>query len=604
MKTFMHTLKSPRISNTLACALILVLLALPFMVSTADLQLVALVAIAGLFAQSINVLTGYLGKVSLGHAAIYGAGAYGSSVLALKFGLSPLLSMPIGVGVAMLFGLILSVPAGRVKDLYLAMVTLGFGLVALQVFREWTSVTNGFSGLSRIPSAALGNFSLGGLKLGIVGYFYFVIIAVVLIIASLRLVLRSHIGRSFMAIHESEVAARTMGISVEARTRMAYLLSAALAGTAGVLYSHLLGFVSPSTFDVNASIAVLVFAILGGMRSIVGPFVGAALITIVMDRLSFINEYQHLIYGLILLLVFIVLPKGLAAAWNGRTPLTITHAQNSTADHNSSQTPRPIPALDRPVLKMNGIELSFGGIRALDGVNFEVAPRTIHGLIGPNGSGKSTLLNVVSGIYEPQAGTVLFQDEEFTKVDPVRAARSGLGRTFQHPQLNGELTVLENVLLGASAQFDSNIAPTLLGLPSWRRQEQAQLQHAYAVLERVGIAELAEEKAQDLPFGRQRMVELARVLCADPSIIMLDEPAAGLAENDLVDLAALLAELRTEGITIVIIEHHLDFLWKLVDEVTVLTRGRVLCRGSPADVTSDPAVVEAYLGSHERTPNA
>ena len=582
--------------------------AAPFVTSQTVLQLLVVIGVNSMLAQSINVLTGLAGQISLGQAAIFGFGAYVSAILTTKYDLSVLVGAPVAIAACLVLGALISIPAGRVKEFYLAMVTLGLGLVAFQIFRHWRDMTGGFSGMSSIPSPPLGTLAVGGREIGLVSYYWITLLMVAVVTWMVRNLMQSRFGRSFVALHTNEVAAGALGIDTAARKRLAYVLSAGLAGFAGVLYAHLVGYLSPDAFSVHVSISIVVFAVLGGLRSLYGPFLGAGVLTLLPDRLQVINHYQHVIYGLVLLLVFIVLPKGLAGLLPGRTALISRRAESGRApvmegkeDPTVSKESRreEVPEADRPAtgVEVSGVSKSFGGVHALKGADFSVEPGEIHGLIGPNGSGKSTLLNVISGIYTPDEGSVRLGGEVVTGWPQHRLVRAGLGRTFQHPHVFPDLTILENVLTGSEIRFRHGVVSALLGAPSVRRQEAKQVRRAYEAIELVGLEEPVTTLAGELPFGRQRMVELARMLCSQPKALMLDEPAAGLSEGDLGQLARTMKSLQARGTSVVLIEHHLDFLLEVVDHVTVLDNGAVIFRGLPEDVKKDRRVVEAYLGS-------
>jgi ABC-type branched-subunit amino acid transport system ATPase component/ABC-type branched-subunit amino acid transport system permease subunit len=599
----------------LAAAAVVLVLVIPFTSPPRVVQLTIIFGVNALLAQSINVLTGYAGQISLGQAAIYGTGAYGTAVLAVQYDWPLWASAPAGIVLALLVGALVSIPAGRVHEFYLAMVTLGLGVLAFTVFRQWGAVTGGFSGLGNIPSPPLGSLTVFGYEMGLVSYFYVTVVLVVAVTWVLANVLKSHVGRSFVALQESELAAATLGVHPGRRKRLAYVLSAGLAGIAGVTYAHVVGFVSPDAFSVNTSIAILVFAVLGGTRTLAGPFLGAALLTYLPDQLQAFSEWQHLIYGLILLFSFIVLPRGLAGLFPYRTSLIHHRVDRRRGEGVTAEEPAPPPSGRREavgagpagagdddvLLSVRDVVMNFSGVRALDGVSLSVRRGSIHGLIGPNGSGKTTMLNVVSGVYKPTSGEVFFAGGRADGRKPYDLAELGIGRTFQHPLVFDELTVRENVVVGAERLFRSRLVQLMVRTRSAVAEERRMVRSAETCIERVGLTELREALAGGLPFGRQRLLELARSLAGEPQLLMLDEPAAGLAEEDLVELAELLQVLRADGMTILLIEHHMDFLLELVESVTVLDQGKVIFDGTPTAARRDDRVLEAYLGQAAAT---
>jgi branched-chain amino acid transport system permease protein len=422
-------------------------------------------------------------------------------------------------------------------------------------------------------------------------------------------VIRSRVGRALIAISASETVAGALAISPGAGKRFAYMFSAGLAGIAGVVYAHLVGYLSPDAFSVNNSIAILVFPILGGMRTLWGPVLGAACLTLLPDQLQNFGRHQVLIYGLILLFSYKVLPRGLIGLVGGRMPMIEAGARRAASSRRIAVDRSSHPSLDKEeggpfassnrstFLEAKGVTRDFGGVRALAGVDVAIARGTIHGLIGPNGSGKTTLLNVISGVHRPGQGTIAFEGRFLQRMQPHQIAGLGIARTFQHPVLFDSLTVRENVLTGAERLFRCGAVRCGLRSPAARAEEIEFVLMAEEAMGAIGLTDLSDSLPSELPFGRQRLVELARALCLKPTLIMLDEPAAGLAQADLQELSSLLKALRARGITVLIVEHHLDFLLELVDVVTVLDEGRVIYSGSPAGMSADPKVVEAYLGS-------
>jgi branched-chain amino acid transport system permease protein len=573
--------------------------------SGSTVQIWSFVLVNVLIAQSINVLTGVAGQVSLGHAAFLGIGAYASALLARKFGVP----VPIGLVCATLLsaasGWLLSFAAGRVREFYLAMMTLGFGMIFYEMIREWTGVTGGVAGLSGVPSPALKTLKFFGHSVGAVGYFQFVLAVTAIVMWQLRNFLTSRYGRAFFAIHASEVAAGSIGVDRVATKREAYTLSAALIGLAGGIYAHLVGYLGPESFGLHRSVEALVMAVVGGLGTLSGPILGAIVFTYLPEKLQFFADWQFMVYGLLLLLSFVMLPKGIAGLLLPRSRYIKPSARKASALKSQGQGPQVSqdlvrPDTTQPLLKVNNVALSFLGLRALDGVSLEIGQGQIVGLVGPNGSGKSTLVNVISGIYRPSEGSVAFDGRSIVGLRDHVVARLGVLRTFQDPRLVKSFTVRENVLLGVHRLYSQGRFAAAFDVPSARREEASMLRKVSEALEVVGLIALADQPVRDLPYGDQRMTELCRVLVAEPRIVLLDEPAAGLSEGELGRLADVIRILKRRGVAVVLIEHHMDFLDDLVDEVVVLESGKLIYRGCMEDMYRNAAVVSAYLGTEGR----
>ncbi len=575
--------------------------------SGSTVQLWSFVLINVLIAQSINLLTGIAGQISLGHAAFLGIGAYCSALLMKTWGVPLPAALVAATLLSAAAGWLLSFAAGRVREFYLAMMTLGFGMIFYELIREWTAVTGGVSGLSGVPAPSLKTLTVNGYAMGPVAYFQFMLAVTALVMWQLRNFQTSTYGRAFFAIHASEIAAGSIGVARVGTKREAYTISAALTGLAGGFYAHLVGYLGPESFGLHRSVEALVMAVVGGLGSLSGPVLGAIVFTYLPEKLQFFADWQFMVYGLLLMVSFILLPKGLAGLLLPRSryikALAQTGVQN-LADINSATRREAAPVTggtsDAALLVAKDIGLSFLGLRALDGVTLEIRPGQIIGLVGPNGSGKSTLVNVVSGIYRPNAGVVTFRGKPITGLQDHEVARLGVLRTFQDPRLVPAFTVRENVLLGMHRLYRQGRMAAALNLPSAQREEAEMLGHVTEALALAGLTALADMPVKDLPYGDQRMVELSRVLVADPRVVLLDEPAAGLSEGELVRLADVIRVLKGRGVSVVLIEHHMDFLDNLVDDVVVLDAGKMIYQGGMEGMYRNPAVIAAYLGKAGR----
>ena len=614
---------------------IAVLLALWFVPASADratVQLLSFVMINILLAQSINLLTGIAGQISLGHAGFFAIGAYGSAVLTKSAGLPVILAVPCAVVLAAAAGWLLAIPAGRVKEFYLAMMTAGFGLLTYEILKEWTDVTGGVMGLSAVPSPTLKNLVVLGVRLEALDYFRVLLVATAVVLWLLRNFVQSAHGRALFAIQASEIAAGSIGISPGVAKRRAYTISTAIAGLAGAFYAHLVGYLGPDSFTIQRSVEVLVMAIVGGIGTIVGPILGAMLFSWLPEKLQAFAAWQFMVYGLILMGVFLLFRKGFAGAIaeparfvparalrdvlaaqgsSGAATGAAASSANATTAPSTARTAAGVPtgsmagagtpagdsdADAAPIVEVRDLTKRFAGLVALDGVSLALRPGRITALIGPNGSGKSTLVNVVSGIYTPSAGQVMLRGREIGGRSNPEVAAAGLVRTFQDPRLVPSFTVRENVMLGAHLKHRGSMLAAALRTPAMMREERETIARAGEIMAIAGLTAVADQLLESLPYGYRRLAEVARALMADPEVLMLDEPAAGLSEGELGRLAEVIRWVRGRGKAVLLIEHHMDFVADLVDDVVVLDSGRVIYRGDMQGMRRDTAVIEAYLG--------
>ena len=532
--------------------------------------------------------------LSLANAGFMAIGAYTSAILAVRLGLPIAVSIPAAVlfcaGVALVIGL----PVLKLKDVYLAICTLGFG----EMVRVLIILTPGLTGG---PTGA--NLSTGFPYEAMKQTRTWMLAALLAFLAYLFWAMaRSRVGRAFRALRENPQAAATMGIDIVAYRRMAFVLSAMIAGAAGAFYAHSVGSLDNGDFRFNRSLDILSYAVLGGSGQWFGAVLGGGFLTalpillreVLGASVGFLRSFAQLpniINGLALLLVVIFLPDGLASvfqAWRRPAP----------AGPAPPREPRPAPARPggEPLLVLDGLSRHFGGLDALSDVGFRLGEGRILGLIGPNGAGKTTLINLVSGLFPPSAGRIAWLGRDIQRWPAHRIARAGIARTYQNIQLFREMTVLENVIVGRHTRIRTSLASTLLRLPREAREEALAREEAMALLERLGLAALAGLRAGTLAYGDQRRVEIARALAQQPRLLLLDEPAAGMNEIETERLGAFILELKQQGHTLLIVEHHMDLIMRICDEIVVLNFGRMIAQGTPAEVARAEQVLEAYLG--------
>ena len=559
-----------------------------------------MMALAGIFAiagHGLNLLTGYAGQTSLGHAGFYAIGAYTGALLATKLGLGFWIGLPFSVGLAAAAGLLLAYPSFRLEGPYLAMVTIAFGIIVNSVLVEWSDLTGGTQGVLNIPRP-----TIGGQRLLLERQFLLIVIALVLVSFLLRNLVRSPWGRALVAVRENMIAAKSVGLSTLVVKTTAFALSAALAGLAGHLFAFFQGFISPEAFEFDASIFLLTIVIFGGAGTLAGPLIGAPVLTFLPEVLQRFTDYRLIIYGAIIVFTLYALPLGFVGTLfrrSTRLPEYSTPRGRAIAAKIEEMPPVRAAAPLASVIELTDVSMSFGGVRALTGVSLQVRPATVHALIGPNGAGKTVLLNILCGYYPPTAGTLRLEGKPSPWLPAHRVARRRIARTFQTTQLFGELTVLQNVMSGFPGQTRHRLLDAFIGSPRLRREEAARREAARALLAFVDYAGDVNARANSLPFGHQRVVEIARALALDPVLLAMDEPAAGLNPSEVDALDDLITRIRSRGVAVLLVEHHMDLVMGISDEISVLYHGEMLVEGTPAAIQANPTVIKAYLGEPE-----
>lgn len=551
------------------------------------LHILVMVALYTILASSFNLLIGYAGLFALSHAAFFGVGAYATAILAGTHGLPFPLPLLIGVVVTALLGIVIALPALRIGGDYLVIVTLALQVIVTTVMLNWTSLTGGTDGIRGIP-----RLEFFGTALDSPGRF--LPVAVVTAIICLAIAWRlgaSPFGRALKAMRENEAAVQAIGKNVVAMKLQVFAIAAALASVAGWLYAHYFTFVSAEGFTVELTIYMLAMVIIGGTGNLAGSVVGAIVLVALPELLKFVDmspdiadKVRNMLYGLLLIVMLRLRPQGLVP-------------ESATADVLQAPPERPPVATpaEGAALEGKGLAKRFGGIVAISGFDIEIPPGQITGLIGPNGAGKTTAFNLLTGFLQPNEGEVIYRGRSLKGLKPHQIVRAGVARSFQDLKLFTGLTVLENVLVALPGQSGDRLRHVYFMPWKVRAEERANLGQAMAILEFVGLGDRAGDLASDLSYAEEKLLVVARLLATGAEALLFDEPLSGLAPNALAKVLPVFRRLAESGRTLCIIEHNLDVIRQLCNQVVFLDDGRKYAQGTPEELMHDPQLSERYF---------
>jgi len=576
------------------------------------IHILIMICVYAILGVSFNLILGYTGLIAMCHASFFGIGAYTAALLGIHFGVNFLVGIAAGMVVSGLLGLLVALPAIRVRDEYVIVTTLALLMIIYTVMMNWIDVTRGAGGLTGIPRP-----NLFGLKISTPLQFLplMAFFGLFCLWVSWRIV-RSPFGRVLKAIREDEIACKALGKNIISYKIRVFMVGGSLAAIAGALFAHYTTYISPFYFTLTDSIFIFAVVIIGGTANLWGPVIGAALLVYIIEGLRFLNISplvvgfaRQIAYGAILIGFMCFRPQGLLGEFrrkereedlsdNETNPDEVSHGrvQPEVAKELFGEA-KTIDQNDGPVLEIDHISKRFGGIVAVSDCTLSLSRGKVTGFIGPNGAGKTTVFNLVTNFFPPDSGAVRYKGKNITSRKPHLIPSLGIGRTFQNLRLFDRMTVMENVMVSRQNQIGESLTGLFIRPGKVEAEEKAGRARATAYLRFVGLGDKAEELAEDLSYAEQKLLSLARLLATEAEVLLLDEPMSGLDVVFMESIYPVLKELVNHGKTICIVEHNMDVIRAIVDDVVFLDQGRVLAKGSPDEIMNTPELTKLYFGS-------